>query len=306
MNKQKFLEQVEHHKTSLPIDTSRLANWFASIVKTLVELHRQKTGISHPRHRGDAREADFLNVIKDMFPITIPLAKGFLVSPRSSVSREQDIVALNGSLPNSLMGSGDGTYLMAGAALASIEVKSNLTLIELRKAILNCMSAKGVVQGLDEEEVKHNLWHVIFAYDSPWSLQETATRMNKAVETVPDHLRPDGLYLLGSGLVLLGSQDGLDLSYKQTPNNIIEYVTLGPMGTDLLGSSEAYPFLWFIHSIISHCLEERTNRDDVKSFDYFTMPLIFQSNFERQMKEENPELFGEWLARAAKRSSATE
>lgn len=296
MNEKKYLAEVQRLALSYPVDTTLLPKWFDSAVKTLSELHRQKSGISHPRHRGDARETDFLDAVGPMFPESMNLAKGFLVGTGASVSREQDILVLDGNQPTRLMGSGDAVYHMAGAALASIEIKSKLTLPELRKAILNCISAKAVVQGLDEKsEPKQDLWHVVFAYSSQWSFEDTTNRINREIDKVPDHLRPDGVYLLGSGLILPGSKKGLEISHKQSKDIVDEYVPLGPMGTELTGKSEAYPFLWFVESIIAHCLEERANRIDINPFDYFVGPLLMQSDFERKIKEDNPEMFNKWL-----------
>lgn len=142
MNKDKFENEMKSQLSSNSVDISFLSRWFDKTLEGLRSISEQRSDISHPRHRGDAREIDIQGILEKIFPDVLPLRKGFVLNNHTTVSREQDIIVTNGDTAGSLIQAGEVSYFPIESCLASIEVKSNLTLPEIRKSIISCISVK--------------------------------------------------------------------------------------------------------------------------------------------------------------------
>jgi hypothetical protein len=304
MNKDKFEKELQAELLSNSIDIPFLRRWFDKTLEILQTLSKQRLGISHPRHRGDAREIDIQGVIEDLFPAALPLKKGFILNKHTTISHEQDIIITNGDTAGSLIQAGGVSYFPIESCLASIEVKSNLTLPELRKSIINCISVKKLLFGdafsnERKENQKENYCYAIFAYEYSRNLDQAATQINSLLVNVPYHLRPNLVYILGKGLLIPGDDAGLDLKYEQIYYEG-EFKTLPSLGTAFLKKTESYAFLWFVTSIIDHCLNEKSKRHSPSYFSYVINPICCQSSFERKLKEDNPEQYQKIIERLTK------
>jgi hypothetical protein len=208
-------------------------------------------------------------------------------------SREQDILLLDAATGSAVLHTEGCSYYPVESVLGSIEVKSRLTLKELRKAIINCISVKKLTSHEETEKSTGKVWYSVFAYESDWDLDAAAKRLNQVVADVPVSLRPDAVYIVGKGLLIPGSAAGLELNYRQ---DIEEgYQALPHLRTELLPASEAHAFLWFATAMVDHCLKERASRKPLSLFAYVITPLLFQRNFEQEMKKKDPALFQKWI-----------
>jgi hypothetical protein len=59
MDLKTFKAEVQKELVTSSVDITHVSKWFETALSSLKTLHSQKAGISHPRHRGDAREANF-------------------------------------------------------------------------------------------------------------------------------------------------------------------------------------------------------------------------------------------------------
>lgn len=300
MNSKDFKAEIERAIVSSSMDITLLSKWFDAVLEGLKVLHEQKAGIRHPRHRGDARESDLIDAIRAIFPPSIVFGKGFVLNNVTAHSREQDILLLKASTASAVVKTDGCSYYPVESVMGSIEVKSRLNLSELRKAILNCISVKKLLTPMSRDaQPIGEMWYVIFAYAADWDLATSARRVTAAVADVPEHLRPDAIYILGEGLLIPGKPDGLHLSYRQPSAD--GYQSLEGLKTEFLEQSEAYAFLWFVTSLVEHCLKEGALRADPSLFSYLIQPIGFQLNFEKSFKSKDPEAFARiLLARKSK------
>lgn len=292
MNGNAFKADIQRALVESPMDITLISKWFEAILVSLKALHKQKAGIRHPRHRGDAREIDLVKMIAPIFPSSINLSRGFALDNTTGHSREQDILLLDSATGSAIIHTDGCSYYPIEAVLGSIQVKSHLNLVELRKAIINCISIKKLTAPQTKKPIG-TVWHAIFAYESKWPLDETAKRLDQAVMDVPLNLRPDAVYILGKGLLIPGSAAGLELRYRQDRND--GYQSLQHLSTALLPASEAYAFLWYVTAMVDHCLAERVLRRPPSLFSYVVTPLSIQVDFEEAMKAGDPSLFQKWI-----------
>ncbi|MBL1376947.1 DUF6602 domain-containing protein [Zobellella iuensis] len=295
MNREKFENELKIQLSSNSVDISFLRRWFDKTLESLRSISEQRSEISHPRHRGDAREIDIQGVFEKIFPDALPLRKGFVLNSHTTVSREQDIIVTSGDTAGTLIQAGEVSYFPIESCLASIEVKSNLTLPEIRKSIISCVSVKKLLYGDGfsnerADEQKDEFCYAIFSYGYSKSLSHAAEQFNTLLSDVPFHLRPNLIYILGKGLLIPGHEAGLELKYEQMFYQG-EFRALPSLGTAFIKKTESYAFLWYVTSIIDHCLNEKSNRKPPSYLSYIVNPICFQSLFERKIKEENHEQY---------------
>lgn len=293
MDAKTFKSEIKTAIQNTPVDITLLSKWFDEILAILKALRRQKAGIKHPRHRGEAREVDFLNSIRSIFPSSIQMKRGFIIDCISRYSREQDILLINTEFDSTIIHTATASYYPVESVFGSVEVKSVLGLDELRRAVISCISAKKLMKPMSEKSPPiGSMWYAIFAYDSPWGLEAAAKRVDAALIDVPADLRPDAVYILGKGLLIPGSR-ALALVYRQAEDD--GFQPLSDIGTAFLPTSEAYAFLWFVTSMIEHCKVEKEFRVPPSIFSYFATPISVQLSAERSLEETDPEAFNRIL-----------
>lgn len=296
MNRQEFSKQLSEQLQSNTVDISFIPLWFDSVLEQLSSLLKQQANIRHPRHLGDAREFSLIPIFNQLLPSSFCAKKGYAVNVHTTASLEQDCLILDSNTAGALVVAGHVSYYPIESILASVQVKSRLTLSEFRKAIINAVSIKKLLYGdaYSNTRVKdqnQELCYAIFAYDASLSFRHIIDIANELVIDIPLHLRPNLIYILGRGLVLPGTNTGeLDIRYDQMFSSG-KYTGLPYLGTDFIKDSEAYAFLWFITSIVDHCIRERNKRVLPSYLSYVVRPLCFQKSFEEQLKKEKPDQF---------------
>ena len=292
MNKNKFEKDLERQLSSCSIDIRFLGRWFDKTLESLRSISDQRSGISHPHHRGNVREIDIRDIFNKILPDALSLRKGFVLNDDTTVSLEQDIIVTSGDTAGSLIQAGEVSYFPIESCLASIEVKSNLTLPEIRKSIINCVSVKKLLYGVDfstdrRDMQKGDYCYAIFSYGYSKNLSHAAGQFNTLLADVPFHLRPNLIYILGKGLLIPGDKSGIELKYEQMFHQG-GFTTLTSLGTEFIKKTESYAFLWYIASIIDHCLNEKTKRKNPSYLSYVLNPICTQISFERRLKEKDP------------------
>lgn len=220
------------------------------------------------------------------------MSKGYAVNRNAAHSKEQDILLLDAATSGALLNTSGIQYFPIESVLASIEIKSKLTLAEIRKSILNGLSVKNVnLMNPERKSAENNLcgtvWHTVFAYDCDTTLDRLAEVFNRETREIDKEKRPDLIYVLGKGLLFPGSKHGLDFKYHQSNND--GYQKIEAWGTVVIGKSEAYSFLWFLTCMIDHCIKELKERRPPSYFSYLWGPILMQLNVERDMEKRYPE-----------------
>ena len=260
LDRQTFEQKVREATTrTWPINVGFAAEWFEWTLMRLEAEGAQTATIRHPGKKGAQRETILREVLRDMVPGPISLETGFLVTSLGTVSKEQDIVFVDAERRVDVRPGGDVRYFPIEGCLASIEVKSNLNVADIRAAILNCISAKTLYEQEDGDEPKRRTRYCygLFAYGAKHSLETTAGQINEAVRNVPQHLRPNIAYVLGKGLLLPSSND----TYQLGPEQMFVEGEFGPIPElyvePLRRWKRVYPFLVFVSLIVDFCIQMR-------------------------------------------------
>ena len=285
MNQQEFLASLERLKTQSPVEINFLARWFEQTLRQLESLATQGDAIKHPRYRGDSRESDFAKLLTRSLPPSVVIRGGFVSNEYATLSHEQDCLLLDSRNAAVLASTDKANYFPIESVLASIEVKSKLTLSELRKIALNCASLRKLKTTIttSKEKESGNVAYFVFSYASSWTLDETATRLNQILEDVPFSMRPSMLYIMNQGLLLPKEPSGFALGPQQL---FCEhpFAAQGPMKTSKQAEpTQAIPFLWFLTNIIDHCTSELFARNNYWLGKYVFAPLILQQHIEEKI-----------------------
>ena len=267
-----------------------LADWFDKILDVLGTLAEQQSSVIHPGQKGKSREDTFREQLEPMLPKSLYFSKGFAANRLLGVSKEQDLMILNRDSAMSLIPG--QPYYPIHACLASIEVKSDLTLREIRRAILNCVSIKRLLgdhphKTLDEARIG-KYCYAIFAYTSRKKLSSIADGLNDALVTVPHYLRPNLVYVLGRGMLIPSETKEIPLGVDQMFSDAV-FRPVRQMGAPpAIPPTEAYAFLWFLANIVDHCLEERQHRPNVSFREYWETTFALQWKVNR-LRARQPE-----------------
>ena len=289
MNKEAFDRAVaDATSPTWQVDAAFMAKWFEWTLKRLEAEGAQSKTIGHPTKTGDQCEAVLREVLRALVPGSISLGSGFLATDRGTVSKEQDIILLDPDKAMNLRPGGRAVHFPLECCLASIEVKSELNVVGMRRAILNCLSVKTLYWQKDfKSGEKPNVPYCygIFAYRSPHSIEATAARMNDMLCEVPHHLRPNVIYVLGKGLLLPGKNAAPTFEPKQllAEDDFLPVKEMSVLG--LTTWKEVYPFLWFISSIVDYCLAEKRVREMPNCTLYWLTTFALQSGLQKARQE---------------------
>ena len=287
MNREKYSKALHAIVHNNPIDISFLSKWFENTIEQLNILAKQRSAIRHPRYRGDAREDDFTSLLKQLLPPALKIERGFVANEYGATSQEQDCLILDGRLAAPFVASPSTTYYPHEAVAASVEIKSKLTLPELRKIALNCASLKKLGQNpiLAKDAPRRDHGYFVFAYESSWSLEDTCKKVREVLAEVPVELRPNMFYILKSGFLLPQGDSGFKLGPPQMFTGE-EFHFQGAMSiAKSIPSSDAIPFLWFLTNILDHCVSWTSKQQDVWFGRYVFSQIVLQQQVERLIKE---------------------
>lgn len=292
MNKKIFDDEVGRQiSPTWRVNVKLMAEWFEWILKRLEAEGEQSKTIEHPGKKGERNEDVLREVIREMMPSAIASTSGFVATCLGTVSKEQDIILFDKERAINLRPGAKSKYLPMETCLASIEVKSQLNINEIRSAVLNCISVKKLLgQGVVEPVAEKNIdtyCYAIFAYGSRHSIERTATQLNEALKEVPYNLRPNVVYVLGKGM-LLPSKDGKvsfftgQLFEEHDFHPFKEMTVVG-----IQEWSRVFPFLWFISMVVEFCIEKRNTRKDGGYHKYWLTGVNLQARLAQKTGEEN-------------------
>lgn len=272
MTNETFLEQLNSVAYGRSFKPEFLESWFVNTLKMLELLAKQSEQIDHPRHRGDSREDSFLEIIKEIISPNYPIIKGFAVDKYASISKEQDNLICCGDLLTTFIKTGSISYVPIDGVVGSIEIKSNLTLDELRKCIINCASLKSInypynPAGLYPNE-KDNIIYSVFAYASDKTAKQICELLPELSKTIPQSMWIDQIYILNQELIMPCQKDGT-LLFGSLREISGKYITVGNIGFYNSEADKAFPFLWFLSNIIDNISRYTQTKKQMDSFSYF-------------------------------------
>ena len=287
MNKSEFEDKLNSALSTSEINVKLLSNWFNKILEVLNTVAEQHSSIEHPGRKGQSREDILTEQLEPMLPKSLQITKGFAVDRNLTVSKEQDLLVLSRDSGMSLIPG--QPYYPIHSCLASIEVKSNLTLAEVRRAILNCISVKKLLtdhfpKTIEDEHIGRYCY-AIFAYNCGKHLEGLAGDFNDALESVPHHLRPNLVYVLGRGMLIPSETPNISLGIDQMFTDAV-FRPVPEMGAPpSIPATEAYAFIWFLTNIVDHCLKERKVRPQFVFRLYWETTLSLQAAVNRMAME---------------------
>jgi len=262
MNEKEF-EAAIAQVGSLKMNLSFQTKWHTETIKTLATLSKQKAGITHPRHRGDAREDDFLDVLRSSTPPGLRLEKGIAVNVHGFQSPEQDCLVFGADSTPILAEAGQIKYVPIDSVLSSIEIKSKLTLSELRKSICSLATLKTLPYfNFDYSALPpsgNRILSVLFAYESDLSITDLAAKMSELNKNVPPQLRINMVYVLNEGLVVT-KREGYSLAAEDFVETNGDYTAIARLSKEPQADSSAAPFLVLIAAIVDHAIAEFRRR----------------------------------------------
>lgn len=301
MNSEEFNSKLQDLIHGRKISIGFLIDWYSNTLKQLDIMRDKSKGIEHPRHRGDAREYDIVDLLDELLPNRYMMTKGYAVNADTAKSLEQDCMICDTSYSIKFVSSGQISYLPVESIYASLEVKSKLDISELRKCIVNCVSLKRLLHDLnddmdyDSQRTNGKICYSVFAYDSNKCLKEVASDLEKLSEEIPNSICIDMIYILGKGLILPKhpTSNGSYLSVECLQKFIGKYTTIDGIGTrKAIPKTEGLSFLFFISNIIDHCTLQSQIREKVEFSSYVFKPVVFQDRVEaiierREKEKEN-------------------
>lgn len=299
MNEEQFQKTLENQIKHTELDITFLYDWYKKTMELMETLGKQRSAIQHPRHRGDTREEDFQDMLRTILPGGLSISKGYAINPETMTSLEQDCLIFDSNQGVDLTSNGSISHLPVETILASVEVKSKLTLSELRRAVINCVSLKKIASRMGSWNVPDfpQICYSIFAYEAPGTLEETTKRLNKYLENVPPPLRINMAYVLGQGLItpVVDEAQHVVIAPDQVMQTERKYKGFESMGVWGLGQQKAFPFLWFIFNIVDHSLNELRRRKPVSYLVYLFGPLALQA-YAGQELEKMLQEYDHWLS----------
>lgn len=156
----------------------------------------------HRGASGRSREDQVKAFLDRHLPAAFKVSRGFLVSADNVASSETDLVIADASWSTPLYGQTDNPYWLIESICASIEVKSKLSLSEIRNCMNKCRRFKGLRRDWTNtrtSEIGKSLFapgaiedslFIIWAFGGPGT-QTIIDNFSAAFEPIPNLDRPD-------------------------------------------------------------------------------------------------------------------
>jgi len=125
----------------------RFQAWFDKLEDTLWKEAAAVGLLEHSTLVGTAREFLVKRVLKSILPPAVHIGSGRVFDGEGNSSKQVDIILYDSRLPVFEIDDGIGEYPIEGV-LATIEVKSTLTINELKCALSNCTSVLRLAPGI--------------------------------------------------------------------------------------------------------------------------------------------------------------
>ena len=186
---------------------------FESIRKTLLEKFNTSKIIKHPGTVGSVRELFIREFLQSHLPDNLRITSGIIFDSKGNSSKQQDLVLYRANFPKIGMSKAD--LLFVEGVLATIEVKSNLTVSNIGTVLENILSVKNLqksILGSTGIGVTHNfpltkILSVVFAYNGSELNQiekEIGERWINSWDEDIDKL-PDMVIVLNRGILIRNS-----------------------------------------------------------------------------------------------------
>ena len=263
MNKQQFYKKLKKIIISKDCNINFMEKWYEFSKKEIMLMSDKNSLVKHARHRGDAREDDYIALIRNMIPKNFNITKGYAVNKLGASSCELDCLFYAKEKTFTLAKTASLEYVPVNSVLAATEIKSNYSLEAIRDSVINCLSYKTM---LDLNKENTHLY-TVFAYDYPYTLQKLSDELNKISQIITDLKNPnikrlpiDMVYVLNKGLIYRKTQNNeFELSVKGVMENIGEY------GAD---KECNYSFLMYLGVIIDFIIQENLKRSPSNFMDF--------------------------------------
>lgn len=269
------------------VDLKFVNSWYQEIVNSLKLIKSKSSRIKHPRHLGDFLENELIKILRKLLPQKYLIDKGFLINNFSAFSQEQDVLIVDTSLGSAICKMDTAGYYPIESVLASIEVKSNLDLSELRKCFVSCTSAKKLPFppfNFDDAPDKR-LFYSIFAYTSSCKQKSFQTELDSCLDLTPEALRPNLIYILDQGLYFPTSSGTIYLDLE-TIQKVQEGFQIIPNNAN--PDAEPQNFYLLLSKIIEHTLNQSRQRKPVNYSSYSLTPTMWRASIEKSRDASTP------------------
>jgi len=260
--------------------------WYKFMLECLSNLREQQSGISHPRHLGDAREHAFTELLSEILPPAFTITKGFAINSITNQSAEQDCMICKKEFLTGFVRTKDITYVPIDSVLASIEIKSSLAKDDLQKSIINCASIKSlhykrpiIDSKKDYDKPGLSFTYSPFTYHSEIELDDIIDMLKKLCEDVPINLMINTLYIVNKGFIIPCDPISRERLFSPGIDVTGDYTSIPSMKLKNFSEVEnTLPFLWFLACILDNIIIENEKRKFKGTMSYFFEPYIFQQN----------------------------
>ena len=289
MTRDDFLKKMAKMGVGMAVNSQLMPKWFDKSLEVLKALGQQKDGVAHPGHRGTSRENLLQALLDRMLPSPVSVEKGFAVNRWMAVSKEQDLLVVDGNISGRLFP--EDNYFPIESCLASIEVKSNLTRATIREATLNCASIKHLfgwplVDREKSDDAYDTLCYGVFSYGTDYDSEHLAEAVNEEMEGVQRHFWPNAFYVLGQGMLIPGEEHKVPLD-SRTMFTGSQFCLVSDIEAPGIARSKAHSFIWFLSNIVDHCLVQRDVRKSPRYKDYWFQTVQAQLALNRHLAEKH-------------------
>lgn len=185
--------------------------------------------LEHSGLKGTMREDILKKYLKELLPKKYEVTSGCIVDSSEKQSKQQDFIIFDNFNSPSFVESEKEQIVPIESVYATVEVKSNLTIEELRKAINNIESVhklektKSTVPRLFSSLIKAPL-SMIFSYTSDTSLENIAKNLDELNENIEYKNRVSIICILDKGLIFGVDKNGFT-NILLSPNENTIYTT---------------------------------------------------------------------------------
>lgn len=189
----------------------KLAQVMADVARKMRHDFEASKVVTHRPSKGTVRETYLNGYLKKYLPATVnAIGSGEVIDSLGACSKQCDILIVDPSTPPLFVGDGEEyRVVFAECVYAVVEVKSFLDARELRAACDNIRSVKELSKKAFKRDSRRYIRGdqqyefvptsgIIFGYEGA-SLQNLGETLMEWCDGVQPQLRPDGVWVLGSG-----------------------------------------------------------------------------------------------------------
>jgi hypothetical protein len=231
-------------------------------------LEAARSLVEHHLTRGQALEEALRRVLKDHLPAKYEITTGLAVRSRRSsadpgpfVSLQQDLVLVDADSAGALWRSGTISILPIESIVGAIEVKTSVSVANVRAAVENVASVKRLVDLKVPTGVVPTPFGGVFAFDHSDKIDSILIAYGEACAAIPDpRHRSDALLILNSAIMIPGEVD----AERAIPG-------FWQGGSDALGNQVVFKgtdqcTLLFVHYLLEHLRRYRVPALDLISY----------------------------------------